>query len=150
MEFFPEIMVTDEEGELIARGMLAVARADGQLHDREITLVQGFLGEATGGSPISLTAVQREGDIEPDILAAGLAREAVGMLFVKSCILLAYADGVFHPAEKEKILSYAKALGISDAAVTELEQSVKEFLVGQFTHLADREAVVQVARELEG
>ena len=150
MEFFPEIMITDEEGELIARGMLAVARADGNLHDREITLVQGFLGDVTAGSAASLAAVKREDDIEPDVLAAGLGREAVGMLFVKSCILLAYADGVYHPEEKKKILAYAKALDISEEAVGELEQSVREFLVGQLSHLQDRESALAVAKELEG
>lgn len=147
MEFFPEVMITDEEGALIARGLLAVARADGNLHDREITLVQGFLGES-GGSANALNAAAKEADIEADVLAAGLTRETIGMLFVKSCILLAYADGVYAPAEKAKIEAYAAALDISGEAISELEQSVREFLLGQLNHVQDTAAVVQVAKEL--
>ena len=148
MDFFPEIAVTDEEGELIARGLLAVARADGQLHDREITLVQGFYRDAAGGGAISLSSVEREADVAADVLASGLAREAVGMLFVKTSILLAYADGAYHEKERAKIAEYANALGIGDEALTQLEQSVKEFLLGQLTGLSNREAALEVAKEL--
>lgn len=147
MEFFPEVMISHEEGALMARGMLAVARSDGNLHDREITLVQGFLG-AAGGSPFALNAFSNEDDIGADVLAAGLTRDAIGMLFIKSCILLAYADGVYAPAEKAKIEAYAAALDISGDAIAELEQSVREFLLSQLHHVQDTAAVVQVAREL--
>ena len=149
MEFFPEIVLTEEEGELIARGMLAVARADGQLHDREIALVQGFYGEVAQGTPASLTAVARESDIDPDVLAIGLGRESVGMLFIKTSILLAYADGDYHAKEAEKINLYAKALDIGDEAIAELHQSVKEFLLGQLVGLSNQESALEVARELD-
>lgn len=148
MEFFPEITLSDEEGELIARGMLAVARADGQVHDREIGLVQGFFGEVGGGAPASLAAIEREADIDAKVLAAGLGREAVGMLFIKSCILLAFADGAYHEKERAKIEEYATALGIGADALGELEQSVKEFLLGQLTDLNNRDAAVTIAKEL--
>ena len=148
MEFFPEIVLSEEEGELIARGMLAVARADGQLHDREVALVQGFYGEIADGSAVSLAAVQREEDIAPEVLASGLARESVGMLFIKTCILLAYADGEYHAAEKAKIGAYATALEIGAPALAELEQSVKEYLIGQLGALQNRDAAVEVAKEL--
>ncbi len=149
MEFFPEIAVTEGEAELIAHGLLAVARADGKLHERELALVSRFYGEVIGGDGAAIARVARESDIEPDVLAAGLSREPVAMLFVKTSILLAYADGQYHPEEKKRIEAYAHALEITDAALAELEQSVKEFLVGHLAGLANRDAALAVAKELD-
>jgi len=148
MEFFPEIAITEGEAELIAHGLLAVARADGELHDRELALVASFYGEVVGGSGSNLAALANESDIEPDVLAAGLRREQVAMLFVKTSILLAYADGQYGEREKAKITGFARALEIGDAALTELEQSVKEYLLGHLSGLKNREAAVEVAKKL--
>ena len=40
-------------------------------------------------------------------------------------------------------------MNIRPAALAELEQSVKEFLLSQLSHLRDREATLAVAKELE-
>ena len=146
MEFFPEIAMTEEEAELMAHGMLAVARADGKLHEREIAMVQSFYGEVSSAS--SMASLEHEPDIAPDVLAAGLARGSLGMLFVKTCILCAYADGTYHPKEKAKVDAYATALGIGAEAVGELEQSVKEYLLGHLTGLQNRDAAIEVAKKM--
>jgi tellurite resistance protein len=149
MDFFPEITVTEAEAELMARGMLAVARADGKAHDRELAMVTSFYGEVVNGSPMQLASIEKEADVPPAVLAAGLTREPIGMLFIKTCILCAYADGTYHEKERAKVGQYAAALGIGDAALTELEQSVKEFLLGQLTGLQNRDAALEVAKELD-
>lgn len=149
MEFFPEVAVTENEAELIAHGLLAVARADGDLHQRELALVSSFYGEVVGGSGTSIASLANEPDIAPEVLAAGLGREPVAMLFVKTCILLAYADGSYSPKEKAKLEAYAHALEITDAALAELEQSVKEYLLGHLSGLKNREAALAVAKELD-
>ncbi len=149
MDFFPEIVVTEGEAALIAHGLLAVARADGKLHEREMALVASFYGDVVGGTGANLAALANEPDIEPEVLASGLTREAVSMLFVKTCILLAYADGEYHAKEKAKVDAFAHALDITDAAIAELEQSVKEYLLGHLAGLANREAALEVAKKLE-
>lgn len=148
MEFFPEIAVSEGEAELIAHGLLAVARADGALHQRELALVASFYGDVTSGSGADLAALANQPDIEPEVLAAGLQREPVAMLFAKTCILLAYADGQCSDAERAKLRSYAHALEIGDSALDELEQSVKEYLLGHLAGLQNREAAVEVAQDL--
>jgi tellurite resistance protein len=126
-----------------------VARADGKVHDRELALVASFYGEIAGGTGTSLASLANEPDIEPDVLGSGLTREPVAMLFVKTCILLAYADGEYHAKEKAKVDAYAHALEISDSAVAELEQSVKEYLLGHLANLANRDAALEVAKKLD-
>ena len=147
MDFFPEIMLSETEAELVALGLLAVARADGKLHDRELALVQSFYGEVVDDGVVR--RLESEGDIDAAVLAAGLTREPVPMMFVKSAILCAYADGEYHEKERAKIVEYATALKIGEPALVELEQSVKEYLLGQLSHLQNREAALAVAKELE-
>lgn len=147
MDFFPEISLTDGEAELIALGLLAVARADGQLHSRELALVQSFYGDVVEGGV--LRRLESESDITPEVLASGLTRQPVPMLFIKSAILCAFADGDYHALEKAKVGEYAAALGIGAVALEELEQSVKEFLLSQLNHLQNREAALEVAKELK-
>jgi len=152
MDFFPEVMLTQNEAELIAQGLLAVARSDGQLHDRELALVQSYYVHSCCGEVVDNGLIRRletEGDIAADVLASGLARPPIPMLFVKSAILCAYADGAYHEKEKAKIEEYAAAMNIGAAALAELEQSVKEFLLSQLSHLHNREATLEVAKELE-
>ena len=148
MEFYPEIQLSVGEAEVMARGLLAVARADGKLHGREAAMVQSFFGEVTGGSGGALAALESAPSIEPDALSAGLQRPEVARMFVKTCILMAHADGEYHPKERAAIAAYAKALGIADEEVRQLEQSVKEYLVGQLAHLANVEAAAKVAKAL--
>jgi tellurite resistance protein len=146
MDFFPEVMLTDREGELIALGLLAVARSDGKLHDRELALVQSFYGEVVDDA--ALRNLEAEGDIDPEVLAAGLTREPIPMLFLKSAVLCAYADGEYHDKEKAKIEAFAKALEVEDGALEELHQSVKEYLLSQLSHLKNTDAALEVAKEL--
>lgn len=147
MDFFPEVMLTKGEAELIALGLLAVARSDGQLHDRELALVQSYYGDVVDNGVIR--RIESEGDIAADVLASGLSRPPIPMLFIKSAILCAYADGEYHPQERAKIEEYAAAMNIGATALAELEQSVKEFLLSQLSHLHNREATLAVAKELE-
>ena len=147
MDFFPEVMLTEGEAELIAQGLLAVARSDGQLHDRELALVQSYYGEVVDDGVIR--RLETEGDIAASVLASGLARPPIPMLFIKSAILCAHADGEYHLKERAKVEEYATAMNIGATALAELEQSVKEFLLSQLSHLRNREATLEVAKKLE-
>jgi tellurite resistance protein len=149
MEFFPETNVSENEAELIAQGLLAVARADGQLHARELAMVQAFYGEIVGGTGTAVAGLERGADIPAKILADGLTRAPVAMLFVKTALLCAYADGAYGPKERAKIEEYATALGIEPAALEELHQSVKEYLVAQLTNVKNVDAVLEVSKKLD-
>src|SRR5690606_26804467 len=46
MDFFPELFIDEAQAEVIARGLFAVARAEGGVHEREAAMVKSFFGEA--------------------------------------------------------------------------------------------------------
>ena len=39
-DFFPEIDIREDQAEAIARGLYAVAKADGNVHEREAAMIQ--------------------------------------------------------------------------------------------------------------
>ncbi len=148
MEFFPEIEIRQEQAEAIARGLFAVAKADGTVHDREAAIIAEFFVSTTSMAA-DLGALERAPNIEGASLKLFLPTSDLRRLFIKTAVLLAYADSSYGANESKIIHEYAKALEIGDADLSLLEQQVKEFLLSQLTHLSNVQAAAQVAKELK-
>lgn len=145
MEFFPEIPLDARAAETIARGLFAVANVDG-MHERELALIGSFWADAGGGHD-GLAALERGPAIPAEELAASLRGEE-GRLFLKTALLLAYADGVVSDPERQLLERYARALGHTKEDLYRLDAEVKEFLLGHVSHLANTQVVAKVARKL--
>ncbi|HEY2743849.1 MAG TPA: hypothetical protein VGL86_04475 [Polyangia bacterium] len=145
-EFFPEVHLTHGAAEAIARGLFAIARVDG-VHEREAGLIASFWIDAGGGGPLS--DLERAESIKPADMAAALHSDAERQLFIKTAILLTWADGSVTPLEKKAVHEFAKALGIDDASLEKLDAGVKEFLLSQLVHVQNSEAVSNVAKKLK-
>jgi tellurite resistance protein len=148
MEFFPEIEIRQDQAEAIARGLFAVAKADGSVHEREATLIAEFF-TSTSDLASDLGALERSPKIEGASLALMLPTAELRRLFLKTAMLLAYTDGTYGLAESKLISEYAKSLEVGDADIRLLETQVKEFLLGQLAHLQNTAATVEVAKELK-
>jgi tellurite resistance protein len=145
-EFFPEVNLSHDAAEAIARGLYAVARVDG-VHEREAGLIASFWIDAGGGG--SLSDLERAESIKPADLAAALHSDAERQLFVKTAILLTWADGEVSAAEKKSVSDFARALGIDDATLEKLDAGVKDFLLGQLVHVQNTDAVRDVAKKMK-
>jgi tellurite resistance protein len=147
-EFLPEIDIREDQAEAIARGLYAVARADGNVHEREAAMISEFFNTTTD-HPSHMAALERQPILEPANLAAILSTPELRQLFVKTAILLAHVDGAYAPKEAKQIADYAKACGIDATALGKLEASVKDYLLGLLWHLQNVQGVAQVAKELK-
>jgi tellurite resistance protein len=147
-EFFPEIEIRAPQAEAIARGLYAVARADGQVHEREAALINEFYA-STGVTASALGALERSAPIEPTTLAAALDVPALRLLFVKTALLVAFTDSELGPGEAKVISEFAAALDVSAAEFSTLTTQVKEFLLSQLSHLHNVDATVAIARKLK-
>jgi tellurite resistance protein len=145
-DFFPEVNLERGAAEAIARGLYAIARVDG-LHEREAGLIASFWIEAGGGSG-SLSDLERSADLAPAELATALRTDQERQLFVKTAILLTWADGSVSPAEQQAVQDFAKALGVDQTTVDKLEASVKDFLLAHVAHLQNTDATRAVAKKL--
>lgn len=148
MDFFPEIDVSETQAEAIARGLMVVARADGKVHEREATLIAELFSSATQ-RPSDLGALERAPGIPPEALALALPTPELRRLFLKTAMLLAYTDGSYGPGEAKSINEFARALGAGEPELRLLETQVKEYLLGQLSHLENTDALVEVSKELK-
>lgn len=148
-DLYPEIDISQSEAEAIARGLFAVARADGQLHQREAGIIAQFYADVAGGSPAQLGDLERDARPEPAALAAQLVRPEVRRIFIKTAVLLAYVDSKYSPGESKLIGDYATAMGIGREDLAEIETLAREFLLAQLSHIKNIDAVVDVAKDLE-
>jgi tellurite resistance protein len=146
MSFFPEVALDTAQAEAIARGLFAVANSDG-LHEREAALVASFWADV-GGSPAALAELGRRAAVTGEELAAALPTEPMRLLFLKTSLLLAWADGKVTNEERTVVDAFAKALGLA-SRVADLEGSVKEFLLSHLSHLSNTTATAEVAKKLQ-
>ena len=90
--------------EAMARGLFAVAKADG-MHEREAALVAAFFTEA-GGSVQALGELERREPITSEELQAVLTTSELRRLFLKTAVLLTWADGRVTQEERELVKKY--------------------------------------------
>jgi len=145
-DFFPEIEVSQPAAEAMARGLYAVAKVDG-LHEREEALVASFWAEVGGGAG-ALAELQRGATITASELSAALPVPELRQMFLKTSMLLAWADGKVTAPERKIIAEFGTALGIDAAAQGKLESAVKEYLLGHLSPIRNSEAVASVAKKL--
>ncbi|MEQ1502293.1 MAG: hypothetical protein ABMB14_08675 [Myxococcota bacterium] len=117
----------------IARGMRAVARADGLIHQRELSLIASFEAELPAGE---------DG-------ATATLTGSVRAVYLRSLIMVALADGVISEAERVVIGELASEHGIPADEVEVETLSVKRRFLSTFAGVdVFRDAVVRVARDL--
>lgn len=147
-QLFPEIDITQRQAEAIARGLYVVARADGNIHEREAAMISEFFNSTTDHAS-HLGSLERSPQIEPANLAAILNTKDLRRLFIKSAILLAYVDGSCAPPEQKAIGAFATACGIDAKELALLEQQVKDYMIGHLSHLQNVHAVAEVSKSLK-
>ncbi len=147
-EFFPEIDIRDDQAEAIARGLYAVARADGNVHEREAAMINEFFNTTTD-HPSHLASLERAPQITPANLAAILGTKDVRRLFVKTAILLAYVDGNYTAPEQKAISEFAKACEVDAKELGHLEQQVRDYMLSHLAHLQNVQAVVEVSKSFK-
>jgi tellurite resistance protein len=147
-DLFPEVEVNDAQAEAIARGLFAVAKADGNLHERERTLINEFFASISD-RPSDLAALDREAAIAPETLALALGSGPLRQLFLMTALLLALCDGEYGSGEAALVKRYAAALELGDEEVADMTTRVKEHMLSQLSHIQNVDATVAVARELK-
>ncbi len=132
----------------IVRGMYQVAQADG-VHHTELVMMRDFYqlcAEEAGALASFEDVVATEFDAQA--AAAVLDDEAVKQVFLASCLMLAYADGRYSAAERAKVAKLARAVGIGDQQLTEIEDQVADHLMAAFAHIENLDALKEVAEEI--
>ena len=145
-EFLQEQELNFSQVECLTSAMYALARVDG-VHDREMSLIREFYESCAGSDSPSLESVVEAGaDVERAKSLFGSSSEAA--LFMKSMILLAFADGTYGKEEDAMIRDYAGAFNVSDEDLEGLISSTKEQMLASLSHLQNVDALADVVRNL--
>lgn len=120
---FSELEISADEARLIAAALQDIAGVDGT-HGDEKELIQRLLREL-GAEPLGTLQLPQ---MSPDELAPQLLDPTLRMALLQCSLLLAMADGKVSEAERERILEYARALGVSPVACEELESVIEGWI----------------------
>lgn len=134
--------------QVIVRGMYRVAQSDG-CHSEELVLIREFYEacrEETGGLADfkDLVGVPFDPAEARQVLASPVLRET----FLKSCYLLAWADGALSAPEKGAIAELVKELEIDAATAERASEVVRDHLLRQMARLQNVEGLKKVAADL--
>jgi uncharacterized membrane protein YebE (DUF533 family) len=130
--FDSEVYVDARSAAVFARGMRAVARADGLIHQRELELIASF--EAAIPADADATVI--------------LPTEALRVAYVRSLLMVALADGAVGERELEQIRELAAEQQCADLVERELLSVKRRFLQAFAGVNVFRDAVVRVAKDL--
>lgn len=112
---------TDEQIRVWLRGLLTIAWADGQFDESEKSMIQSMVKSefAPGVNFEDLTPVEPH-----EIASLGLS-EAAAQNFLRMAVMVALANGVYSPAEDEKVIAFSEALDIEPSALASLQSALK-------------------------
>lgn len=99
-----------EQLDIFARGLYHLARVDG-VADEERGVIREFLDDM--GEPELMSSLDKVA-FDSRMLALSLDTSDLRRLFIKTGLLLIYADGVFSDEERAAIDEVAGALGMTD------------------------------------
>jgi uncharacterized membrane protein YebE (DUF533 family) len=144
LDFFPDQELSFEHVKALVRSMLDVAETD-EVHDAEMALIRGFYESCIRPGDPSLEQVATETERPP--IADLFNTPELSKMFIKTLLLLAYADGVCGPAEEEKILELARELCVASDEMNALRDATKEYLLQGLAHIRNTDALKTVRRE---
>lgn len=145
-----EIEIREDQAEAIARGLYAVAKADGVVHPAEAAMINDFYAStSTSEHPSNMAALEKMDAIDGAHLAAVLPTKSLRLLFLKTAVLLSYADGTYGVEESRLIAQFSKDMGITDSEMRVVETQVKEYMLAQLSHIRNYEAMTEVAKTLK-
>jgi|ETNmetMinimDraft_26_1059896.scaffolds.fasta_scaffold04624_2 tellurite resistance protein len=110
-----------EQLDIFARGLFHLACVDG-IVEEERAVIREFLEDM--GEPDLMESLDKVA-FDPRMLALALETTNLRRLFLKTGLLLVYADGVFSAEEREAIDLIAEVLGLT-RALPEIESEMKD------------------------
>ncbi len=145
--FFAEQELTFEQVKVLTHALMALAKVDG-IHDNEMSMIREFYqGCARAGDP-KLEEVAR-GSFAIERAKALFDTPELAKMFVKSLILLAFADGEYAQAEDDLIREWSPQLGVSSTEVDALLEATKEHMMAALSHVQNLDALKAVRQSLD-
>lgn len=134
----------------LVRAMHELALADG-IHDSERVMLRGFYDscQADVGALTTFDEIIRV-PLDPSTLADTFNTDELKATFLQSLVFLGFADGHYTAGERAKLKAHAATLGVDDAKLTAIEDSVQDHLMQQISRIQNTDALREVAAGMKG
>ena len=122
---FSDVPISFDDARAIAGALYDIAESDG-VHPAEIEMIRGLL-ESLDADLGHVEPTQLE-KMTPDKLAHRLSDPNLRMIAVQCAVLLAWADGKLTPKERERVIEYATALGVTGKSYEQVESAITQWV----------------------
>lgn len=133
---------------LTTRAMLEVAQVDAGHVAEEIALIRAFYEADAEPGQIPFDSLLAASSQAAPLAADSFPQAEQRDLVISSCLMVAYADGQYSPAERTAIAAIAARIGMDSARFTMLDDIVQDHLLSQLANLPDAESVVRIGAEM--
>ncbi len=147
LEFFSPQDLTFEQVKVLTHALFAVAKVDG-VHDNEMALIREFYESCSRAGDPDLAEVAG-GPFDIETAKPLFETDEAKKLFLKSMVLLAFADGKYATVEDDLIRGYADAMGVSSDEMDNLHEATKEYLLASLAHVQNLDALKEVRKRLD-
>jgi tellurite resistance protein len=145
--FFSELDLNFEQVKVLTHALVTVAKVDG-IHDNEMSLIREFYQSCARAGDPRLEDVAK-GSFSIEKAKVLFDSPPLAKMFVKSTILLAFADGEYAQGEDDLIRQWGAALGVSPSEVDALYEATKEHMMAALAHVQNVEALKAVRKSLD-
>jgi len=129
----------------LVRAMYDLAVTDG-IHDAERVMLRGFYDScrADVGALTSFEEIINV-PLDPSTLAETFSTDELKTTFLQSLVFLGFADGHYTAGERARVRVHAATLGVSEDALSAIEDGVKDHLMQQISRIENTDALQVVA-----
>jgi hypothetical protein len=145
--FFAEQDLNFEQVKVLTHALVALAKVDG-IHDNEMSLIREFYESCARAGDPRLEEVAK-GSFDVERAKQLFDSPVLAKLFIKSAILLGYADREVGKAEDDLIRGWASSLGVSSAEVDGLFEATQEHMMAALAHVQNLDALKAVRQSLD-
>src|SRR5262245_55177247 len=110
---FTDVTMSSDDANAIVAALRDIAESDG-VDEEELRMIEGFV-EALDADLGNAQATKLE-KMTPQKLALTLVDPTLRTVAVQCAVLLAMADGKISPKERQRVMEYANALGVTGAS----------------------------------
>jgi len=122
---FTDVPMSTDDATAIVAALKDIAESDG-MHADELEMIQGFVEMLNADFDVHAELAP----MTPAALAAKLTDPTLRTVALQCAVLLAWADGAISDKERERIVSYADALGVSVAGYEKIERAITQWVKG--------------------
>ena len=121
---FTDVPMSSDDANAIVAALRDIAESDG-VHEEELRMIEGFVQALDADLGQAETKLDK---MTPQKLALRLVDPTLRTVAVQCAVLVAMADGKLSTKERERVIEYANALGVTGKSYEQIERTITDWV----------------------